>query len=239
MQFQNLLASGCSYTADGIGGVPPTLDSPGSSRFKDDIDYPAAPCRVWVSFLSQWLEVTSFANFASASHGMVLTKRTIVDALKKYNYTPDNTLVAFNITSFDRLDVFCDWQSEYKSPRVPWDQTYFDYTVVKNHSLPWKEEFKKLSLDEINQRSLDALSELFEYLETNKYQYFFTMLHDYTSLPIVQEHSDHMITLGLHNGMYEYAKAGVNLMESDNFHITPEAQEQIAKYALHVIKNAR
>jgi len=238
MQFQNLLASGCSFTQDAIGGIPPTSKTPGGCSFIDDPEYPAAPCRSWASFLSRWLNVTSFANFAGGGHGIVYTKKTIIDALEKYNYHPNNTLVIFNITSPGRFDLFCDWDSEYKSSMVYWDQTHFDYTVIEKYSPPWKDEFSKLSVDEINQRSIDALSELFTYLKTNNYQFVFTVMAEFTNipnLPLVHKYSDHMVTFGSYQGMYEYAKAN-NLLLSDDLHPTTEAHKQFAKFAYDFIQ---
>lgn len=235
MQFKNLLASGCSFTQDSIGGIPPTSKNSGCCSFIDYPNYPAAPCRSWASFLSRWLNVTSSANFASGGCGILYTKKTIIDALEKYNYKPNNTLVIFNITSPLRLDIFCDWDYEYKSPWINWNSTHLDYTVVDKNSPPWKEEFSKLSLDEINQRSLDALSDLFVYLRTNNYQFVFTVMAEFTyipDLPIIQEYSDHMVTFGSCKGMYEYAKSK-NLLDDE--HPTDEGHKQIAKFAYDFI----
>lgn len=235
MKIKHLLASGCSFTQDGIGGMPPYENFCGASSFRNYEGIQVAECKSWASFLSKLLDVESFVNFASSSHGNVLISKTIIDALEKFSYDPLDTFVIFNISSLDRLDVICEWSSEDKSSFVPWDQNLLDYTFAKPRSEVWKAEFNKLSLDAIYMLSLNALNTLFEYLNNHGYNYIFTTLEDYTDLPLIQSNLNHMVTLDSTNGMYEYCNAN-NLLSTDNFHPSTEGHKQIAEHVYNFIK---
>lgn len=235
MKITNLIASGCSFTHDGIGGVPPTSKSIGGSSFRDYDEVKGAECKSWASFLSKFLEVDSFVNFASSGHGLVLTCNTIIDALNKYNYNQNNTLVIFNITSFDRLDVKINWNSNDISDYIPWNSDLLDYTFAKIRGPIWKQEFNQQDIKTLAKTSETALQTLFDYLEQNKFKFVFTMMENYLGNQLIQKHKHHLVSLDPGKGMYEFCKAK-QLLAEDNFHPSIEGHKQIANQVYNFIK---
>jgi hypothetical protein len=226
MNYKNLLASGCSFTQDGIGGVPPTSQSAGGSSFKQYANVQPAPCASWASFLSTYLNVDSFVNFATSGGGNLLTCETIISALEKYNYQIDDTLVIFNITEFTRLDIKKNWDD--KNDNIPWNSDYLDFTFTKKYDNLWRQKINELEIEEIISRSYCALEKLFKYLKVNNYSFVFTMMTDYSTNAIISQHTNNLVLLEPGGGMYEFCKTN-NLLSDDNFHPSVQGHEQIAK----------
>ncbi len=130
LNYKNLISGGCSFTANGIGGCPPTQDSAGGCSFIDDPNFKVLNPRSWSGFLSTLLNVKSFVNVASSSHGIVLTVNSIIELLNRFNYSPENTLIVFNITEPGRLDVPCDFDHPDKCKWIPWSQDLIPYSYI-------------------------------------------------------------------------------------------------------------
>ena len=229
MKVKNILASGCSFTQDGIGGLPPTLTHQGGNSYREDVDYPAATPLSWASFLAARINPDSFANLATAGHGNYLVSKTIYDMLQAYNYNPENTLVIFNISEMARMDVVCEYNTE--NDFVTWPQDILNYSFLKPRSSKWSKIMYDYEDDitELITHNTTALSELFEYLNTNKYPFVFTTLADYTDMPVIQKYKEHYVQLP-GNGMREYA-VSMGLLDDYGFHPNLDAHDLISNIA--------
>ena len=237
MEIQNLLVSGCSFTQDGIGGHPPTAHNTGGNSFIPDISYVANTPRSWASFIAKELAVKSFVNFAASGHGLCLINKTIQDAIKKFHYTPENTLVAFNITSLDRLDIVCDWNNADRCNYIPWSKDHFDYTYAKPQCDLWKQKFLNIDINDVEQASLDALDDLFTFLENRHFSYVFTMMDDYTHLPQIKSRLSQAVLLSPGIGMAEFAQKE-GLLDNDNRHPSVPGHQQISLQVIEKIKKS-
>lgn len=232
MKVKNILASGCSFTQDGMGGLPPTLTNQGGNSYREDVDYPAATPLSWASFLAKKINPDSFVNLATPGHGNYLVSKTIYDMLQVYDYNPENTLVIFNISEMARMDVVCEYT---ENDFVNWTQDILNYSFLKPRSSKWSKVMYDYEDDitELITHNTTALSELLEYLNTNKYPFVFTTLADYTELPVIQKYKEHYVQLP-GNGMQEYAHS-LGLLAEDGCHPNLEAQYIISKVAYDFI----
>jgi len=233
MKVKNILASGCSFTQDGLGGLPPTKDYSGGNSFREDPDYITSEPKSWASFLSKKINPDSFVNLAAPGHGNYLVSKTICDVLQKFNYSPENTLVIFNISQMARMDVLCDYNTE--NDYIPWTQDILNYSFLKPRSPKWRKVMYNYEDDITGLITYNTvrLNELFEYLNTNKYPFMFTTLADYTDLPVIQKYKGHYVQL-TGNGMFEFASS-INEISEDKFHPTVEGQYQISNVAYDFI----
>ena len=53
MKLKNIVVSGCSFSADALGGLPPTKDYSGGNSFREDPDYTTSVPTTWASFLAK------------------------------------------------------------------------------------------------------------------------------------------------------------------------------------------
>ena len=233
MKVKNILASGCSFTQDGMGGIPSTLTHQGGNSYREDVDYPAATPRSWASFLAKKIDPDSFVNLATSGHGNYLVSKTIYDMLQVYDYNPENTLVIFNISQMARMDVVCEYNTE--NDFVTWTQDILNYSFLKPNSPKWSKVMYDYEDDikELICYNNIKLNELFEYLNTNKYPFVFTTLADYEDMPVIQENKEHYVQLP-GKGMREYAHS-LGLLDEDGFHPNLEAQDLISKVAYDFI----
>ena len=192
-KYKNILAGGCSFTQDGIGGGPPTSSWAGANSFRSDVDYEVAMPKTWASMVAKELNPESFTNVAVTSQGIVATCTTICDMLEKFNYTPQDTLVIFNVTKLPRFDVQCNYNTD--NERIPWTQDMLDYSYMKHKTKQWKEHLVNTSIEQIEKRSEEYLEKLLKYLHTNNYPFVFTLLHDISYLPIIQKYKAHLVPL--------------------------------------------
>jgi len=100
MRIKNILASGCSFTQDAIGGFPPT-ESIGGNSFREDPDYQCSVPKSWASFLAKQIDPDSFINCAAGSHGNHLVSKTIVDCLES-SITSQTYTGIFNVSDMAR-----------------------------------------------------------------------------------------------------------------------------------------
>lgn len=233
MKVKNILASGCSFTADGLGGLPPVKDQPGGNSFREDPDYIASKPNTWASFLAKKINPDSFVNVAAPGHGNYLVSKTIIDMLQTFNYDPNNTLVIFNISDMSRMDVVCGYNIE--NDFIPWTQDILDYSFLKPRSLRWKQNLYNLDSDikELVKYNTEQLNDLFEYVDKNKYPFVFATLADYTDLSLIHKYKEHYIQLP-GNGMFEFASS-LDEISEDKFHPTVEGQYQISNVAYDFI----
>jgi len=232
LKFKNILAGGCSFSKDGIGGAPPTLASAGANSFRYDIDYGKAEPLSWTSFLAHSMDPDSFTNVAASSLGPLATSKTICDMLDRFNYQPTDTLVIFNISYLWRLDIQCNFADG--TFFVPWTNDILDYSFLQRFSTEWKKHFVETTLEKIQEQSLHSLSRLFKYLKSNKYPFVFTLLDNITDISLIQEYKSHLVPLKQH-GIHEYCR-GINAISEDNFHPTTQGYHAVGKVAYNFIQ---
>ena len=229
MKIKNIIASGCSFTSNGLGGTPPTKDNPGSNCFNDN----QCVAQTWVSHLAKMIAPISFVNLGACGHGNTLISKTLIDTVAKFNYSPDNTLVLFNISSIDRLDVVCEYNTDNKE--IKWTQDILDYSFRPVYGPHWRNSLLSTeSVEDVEQQSIESLVQLFDFLNSTGYPYAFTTMKDYTNLDVVVQNSDHLVPLP-NVGMYEYAKS-IDQIAIDGFHPSVSAHCQIAEYTLNFVK---
>jgi hypothetical protein len=200
-KFKNILVGGSSVSQDGIGGHPPTSTSLGGNSFRTDIDYQASVPRSWTSMLAKQLDPDSFTNVAVSANGMVATCTTICDMLEKFNYSPQNTLVIFNVTPLGRLDVKVDYNND--NDYEPWTEDILNYSFLKCNTQAWKEHLVDTTIEQIEKDSVKHLEKLFEYLYNNQYPFVFTLSDNISELPMIQKYKAHLVPLE-HIGMIEF-----------------------------------
>ena len=232
MKIKNILAGGCSFTQNGVGGIPPTVEALGGNSFREDIEFTAAEPMSWASFLAKKIDPDSFTNVAVSGHGNVATNKVVCDMLKKFAYRPDNTLIVFNVSSVDRLDVVCEYdKGEFSKP--PWGNDIIDYSFLKPRGSEWKQQLLDTTIEVIEQQSVDSLYQLFDYLTKFEYPFVFTLMKDYTDLSVIQQYRDHLVPMP-GNGMYEFCK-GINGLSNDKFHPSTNGHQAVAELAYNFI----
>lgn len=230
-KYKNILAGGCSFTQDGIGGAPPTDVWAGGNSFRHDVDYKVALPQSWASMVAQQLDPESFTNVAVASQGIVATCTTICDMLEKFNYTPQDTLVIFNVTRLARVDIQCAFNTD--NHYIPWTQDILDYSYYRFKSTAWKEHLVNTPIDDIEKQSEEHLEKLLNYLHDNHYPFVFTLLDDISHLPVIQKYKAHLVPLP-HVGMLEFCRS---IDEEDGTrHPTRNGHIEVAKFATKFIQ---
>lgn len=182
MSITHIVSSGCSFTQDGIGGIPPDQLHPlgGCSFIASDSYTPATP-KSWASMLSKKIQCQSLVNFASSGHGNILISMTLIEALTKYSaYNPENTLVLFNLTDLGRLDVPCPHDHPDKTNDVPWDDTILPFTFLSNTAKISSTICKNIGIEQIEIMSQHAVLALLNFLEQRKFNYRFMIMHEYS-----------------------------------------------------------
>lgn len=231
-EYKNLIVGGCSFTADGIGGIPPTQYSNGGCSFINDSNFISATPVSWAGCLAKLLDVKSFVNVAAHSHGINLTVNAIIELLNKFNYSPDNTLIVFNITDPGRLDVSCDFDHHDKSKWVPWDQNLIPYSYIDRNNDFVKSCERNQGLDQVEISNVNILELFMCTLEQRKFDFYFLLMKNYLDHPtlgkVIQKHQSHLIDIDGHNNMYDYSVAN-KLLVADDFHPNLQAHKNISE----------
>ena len=172
--IRHIIAGGCSFTADGIGGAPPTADSGGNCSFTH-----GAKPHTWVSHVAKELGVQSLVNLAASGHGNMLTRHAITHLISNYDYDPKDTLVLINITETVRLDSVCDWHDGNRSRWIPWDPEIIPWTYHSRNSSVIRRSLRAMSLDDVQAVSAISVRQLFEDLTNMGFQFRFLMMKDF------------------------------------------------------------
>ncbi len=237
--FKNIVASGCSFTADGIGGYPPTPAYPsGGCSFVPDIDYKSAEPTTWAGIVAQKLNVKSFVNVAATSHGNFLIANNLLALINRFNYQPIDTLVLFNLSDPARLDVLCHWDNETKSQYCDWPQDVLPFGYQNRNSELVKKTLLSMGIDQVEHFSSNAILGMMSFLKQENFCFYFTMMRDYRANkylgPVIEKFKDHFVDLDPGSGMYEYALA-LNSLRPDNAHPTTNGHKLIAEQLLNII----
>ena len=215
MVVENIVAGGCSFSADGMGGLPPAADYTGGCSFIQPDSQPGS----WVGFVAQQLQVNSLVNVAAHSHGNMLTSNSILEILRRYPYNYKTTLVVFNITDPARLDIPCEFAHPDRSIYIPWTEEIIPYSYFKRDIC--SNFVKSMGIESAEHITTNAVEFLFNFLENNNIAYCFTTLRDYSDHPIlgpvIQHRQAHWVSLDPGQGMYDYCQSK-NLIGADGFH---------------------
>lgn len=181
MPITHIVASGCSFTQDGIGGIPPDhLNPTGGCSFIGSGDYTPAIPNSWASMVAKKIQCQSLVNFASSSHGNILISMTLIEALTKYSaYSPENTLVLFNLTDLGRLDVPCSHDHPDKTTQNNWNNI-LPFTFLSNKSKLHSTICKNIGIEQIEIMSQHAVLALLNFLEQRKFNYRFMIMRGYS-----------------------------------------------------------
>ena len=219
-QYKNLIAAGCSFSADSISGVPPTKQSAGGCSFIDGGNNTPSTPKTWAGFLAQQLNVTSLVNVASSGHGNILTANSILEILNKFNYDSADTLIVFNLTDPARLDIPCDTTSLFRSNDIPWTDDIIEHSymnVIETRKLP-----KKIGIDAVEKFTSNIVELLFDMLEHRKFEFYFLMMTDYTQHPylgsIIDKYKTRLITIDPGTGMMEFCQLTNNYISNFDKH---------------------
>lgn len=240
-KFKNLLISGSSFSANAISGAPPTDSHDGGCSFIDNGRGSHNEPESWAGMLSQQLEVTSLVNVAAAGHGNFYISNSILEMLSRYNYNPDDTLILFNVTYLHRYDIACPFNHPDSSDQVPWSAKLIPYTYINVNSSLQKSFVKNISIEVVEQLSVNALRYLFNFLENRKFTFYFLLDDNHTDHPLFQtlleDFSKNWIKFSPGISMQHYCKSFDNF---SNSHPTIEGYEKISYYVYdYLSKNLR
>ena len=232
INVKHLITAGCSFTADGIGGCPPTqIESGGCSFIDYGNDILAIP-KSWAGFLSQELAVTSLVNVACISHGNLIVSNIILELLKKYNYNRDDTLIVFDVAYFERFDIPCDFDNPDASKFISWDKSIIPYSYLSRQSLQYSKIEKTVGLDNVPSLSLNALEYLCSYLDYNNFEYAFVPIENFKTHSkfnsLIKNRQHRFIDLNPGTGMKEFAEL-TNNQHENKYHPCDNGHKLIAQ----------
>lgn len=232
MTINNIIAAGCSFTQDGLGGMPPTQDSAGGNSFLPDPSYTVRVPRSWASVMAQDLGARSFVNVAAASHGNMVTSLAVQYLLEHYAYSHRDTLVVFNITTPSRFDVVCDHGCKQQSPHIPWGPDVIPFQFLHRQSSVVQKLQNYMNLDQLENNSLSMIQSLMRYLAHRGFEFRFLTMRDYRSITafqdIMQEFRTQSVQLGASQGMIEYCAANDLAISPSDFHPSDIGHRHIA-----------
>lgn len=238
MKFDNIIAAGCSFTADGIGGLPPGFDTDGCNSFIDYDGFPASKPFTWASHVARDLRPKSFINLAGGGHGNIMLANSVTEIINQYNYDLDRTLVIFNLSEPERLDIMCAWDHPERSGMVPWDQAIIPHSYIGPLKPSYHNFRKNMGLEQVRRQTSRVVDMFFSWLENNRIQFVFTMMNNYLAVEdmygCISPRLDRLVQCKDHTGMYEYV-CHHNLNLQDNLHPDHRGHRNIADFVLEKI----
>ena len=246
-KIKHIVVSGCSQTSDGQGGVPPTIESPsGGCSFIPSPDYATSEPASWAGMVAQSLNVSSIVNTAAGGHGNMLIATSLIEVLTRYPYPPDETLVLFNISWSDRLDIPCSFLSPDSSQHVTWSPDLIPFTYMdppgSTAGSALRKIVKNLGIEHIESLSCIALTSLFNFLENQKFNYRFLLggnFDRYTQVQhVIKPYLNKLIVLDKETpSIAEFVVA--NQLNKDIIHPNPEGHQVISNIVLQALYDNR
>lgn len=237
--IKHIIASGCSFTEDGTGGVPPSdTDPTGGCSYTNNLSDNRPIPNTWVGYVAQQLQVSSLVNLSAGSHGNFLIANNIITLLNLYHYDPTTTVVLFNISDPARLDVPCSWDHPDRSTFCHWSLSIIPYTYFGRNSQINGLMSKNIGIEQIEIASSNALLGMMSFLKKQKINFKFMMMSDYRAHdylgPILNQFRSHMIELTPGAGMKEFVQ-NLNLNTGDQFHPDTHGHQRIAEVVLETL----
>jgi hypothetical protein len=240
-RFKNLLISGCSFTSNGLGGLPPTKQSAGGCSYIEDPSYTVAPPGSWPGFLAQQMKITSLCNTAASSHGNILVANAILECIQRFQYLPSDTLIIFNISEPSRLDLMCAHDHpEADLENVHWGPELIPYTFVKRSSDLIKNLQKQLGFEYVERMTTNQIEFLFNFLDNKGFEFYFLTMTDYKTSCLqntLDKFESHFISLDPGSTMLDFCKLTNNQISSEDIHPTENGHRLIAQQIYRRIQN--
>lgn len=234
MKIKHIVAGGCSFTADGIGGMPPRADHPGACSFLH-----GAEPRTWVGHVARDLEVTSLVNVAAGSHGNMVTRQAISHVLQNNAYDPQDTMVLLNITETVRLDAVCDWYQGNQSKWIPWESDLVPWTYFSRDSMDVLKHVKSMDIDTIQLVSSIFIKHLFEDLTSQGYQFRYLLMKDIAKdaglAAVLAPYQHNQIRLPGRPDMWGFCRE-YGYLDTDGFHPDADGHRVMAQQVLNQIQ---
>jgi hypothetical protein len=234
--IRHLVVSGCSQTADGIGGLPLTEKHPGGCSYVDQGDGSGAEPNSWVGFVAKDLHVQSMVNLASGGRGNYYVAYTLIDFLSRNPYPVDNTLVLFNLSQPERIDIPCAFDHPDSCLHVLHPRTIISHSWINAGSHLHKNLIKNIGFEQIFCQSRVAVLSLLSFLKCQGYRYKFICMRDYTQDPYMANiinHDTNRIDLWPGKGIVEFATAIDEL--KDPVHPTVRGHRLISEQVLRCL----
>jgi hypothetical protein len=239
-RYPYILASGCSFTSDGPGGLPPNEVNPdGGCSFIDAGEFETAIPKSWAGILAKQMQCKSFLNLASSSHGNILVAMSLIETLTRYPaYQPSNTLVVFNLTDPARLDTACAHNHPDCSTRISWSKEILPLAFLCPDSKTNNSIRKNVGIDQIEIMSQHAVLSLLNFLEQKKFNYRFIMMRNYLKhagmANVLKDYQHNLITLpGV--GMEEYCIMNNLTISKHDTHPNQQGHTAIAEIVYNTL----
>lgn len=238
--IRHIVAGGCSFTASGIGGVPPSDKHPtGGCSFVEDSSYQTAIPQSWVDMVAQTLKVSSLVNTASASHGNIQVANNIMTILQKYKYNTKDTMILFNVSAPTRFDIPCDQHCADKSDHCDTPIDVLDFKYFSRTTDFFKSLEKNMGYDQVELVTSNTLLGMMCFLKQNNFEFKFMTMRDYTQhwtlSKILDRFSSNWIDLDPGHGMAEYVEMLGLKKAPDDYHPSLEGHKKLAQCVLNCL----
>ena len=241
MIINNIIAGGCSFTQDGISGVPPDHNQIGGNSFlayPDDNIVAKVP-KTWAGIISQRLAVKNMVNLAAGGHGNLLTANSLFSVLTKFNYPKDQTLILFNITEPTRLDMPCEFSHQDRCADIHWGPEILPLTYLSHSCSSIKKLKHQLGSDAISYLTSNSLQFFLSFLKSKQYKFLFLTMCDYTSDrylgPILNQYQKNYVTLDQFNNMMDFCVHNQVTVSDKDYHPNITGHEMIADKVLNFL----
>jgi hypothetical protein len=229
-KIKNFIVTGCSFTASVLDDVEPTAE-------------------MWNLRASHWPHTVfasldprdkTFINLAMGSGGNTAAFVNLCYLLNLKKYSPDDTLIGFNLTALTRKDKMCSLNDSRQSK-------YRESVDVPRHlGVSWYPDMigKDENLEHVVVQNACKIIESITYLEHNKFRYFFMLMNDaiYTTSPLwFQEFLDlrknkTWILLDDHLSMESYSNSISGWRTPDDHHPNLETNRKIGHKVIDFLR---
>lgn len=223
MKYKKILVSGCSFSV-------------GSSSLDEAKQNPST----WSHYLinNYLTDINALMNVALSGGGNTAMVKNLVAAIETQPVVdPKDTLIIFNITGLQRIDMICPVDHYDVNKNNSWAQCFgFNWINLPHLSTintVYKDIIQKNSgwNETILENSLELVL-LFGYLENKGFDYKF-MVMDKTIFERAPDFLKPYLNAALdfdgHKTMHEFCKAN-NLLDKDGFHPSDQGYRTISKY---------
>ena len=221
LTYKNLIVAGCSFSTG--TNLPEKFNN--------------TP-KTWSHFLvNKYLtSVNCYINLGILGGGNTQIAKSVIYTLEKINLNPNETLVLFNITGLQRIDLMCQLEqpdhNEYFSWKNMYNFSYINIPHLNSTDTIFKDLLhKNLGYDQVLLSNSIELISLFNYLKSKKIDYKFMLLDD-----TIEERSPDILNPYLKEAikfdglnMHEYCKKN-NLLHDDGFHPSADGYSVLSDF---------